>query len=233
VIRPLSLALATLALLVALGGEAAASECHKNCNGGYLAMTALVAGSLAVGSAALGTRVGGSAALKRVEHAEADAGTSAAAARVDEAAPATEVPPRETPIERVTPETPATPPRDAHESAAASAAAQAPTPVTAPDTGANVVKHGSEYAGKLAKEMAPHGGTIDSGLGVAQKVIANEDRVAGLAEGLTDAADVVKDATKVTPPAPGVGATVRYCPSCGTKTREGARFCAQCGTRLG
>lgn len=218
--RPLSLVAATLALLVALGGEALASECHRNCNGGYLAMTALVAGSLAVGSAALGTRVSGSS-LKRVEHVEADAGTSAAAARVEDAAPAE----------------PAPTPRDAHESAATSAAAsQAAT--TAPDTGANVVRYGSEYAGRVAKEMAPHGGTIDSGLGVAQKVIANEDRVAGLAEGLAEAAveevkDVVKDATKVSPPAPGVGATVRYCPSCGTKTREGARFCAQCGARLG
>ena len=227
-IRSLSVAVSAIALLVALGEVALASECHKNCNGGYLAMTALVAGSLALGSAALGTRLGGSGALKRVERADMEVAgdaKSASMSRVDEAATSTDVPP-EPPI------------LDSHDRAAAATRAEVEPASATVDHSANVVKHGSEFAGKVAKEMAPHGGTIDSGLGVAQKVIANEDRVAGLAEGLTDAAveevkDVVRDASKVATPAPSVGASVRYCPSCGTKTREGARFCGSCGTRLG
>lgn len=199
-IRPLSVAVAAFALLVALGGEALASECHKNCNGGYLAMTALVAGSLAVGSAALGTRMGGSAALKRTDDPP---------------------PPPSEPVSAL---------RDAHESARPAAAASAPP-------GPDVAKAATDYAGKVAKEMAPHGSAIDSSLSVAQRVIANEDRVAGLAEGLTDAAveeakDVVKDATKVTTPSASVGTTAKYCRQCGTATREGARFCGSCGMRL-
>lgn len=196
--RTVGVGLAAIVLLVALGGSAAASECHYNCNGGYLGMMALVAGALALGSVALGTRMGGSDVAKRA-------------------------------------------PRDAHE-ADVTAAAAAAAPSEGGLDAAKVTKAGTDYAGKLAKEMAPHGGAVDSGLGVVQKVAASEDRIAGLAEGLTDAAidqtkDVVKDATKVAPPAavapsPSVGTAPKYCRQCGVATREGATFCASCGTRL-
>lgn len=209
-----SVALAALALLVALGDAAAASECHYNCNGGYLGMTALVAGALALGSAALGTRMAGSSTPKRGESAASEADT-----------------PHDAPNA----------PRDAHEAEVTATAAAAPPSETGLDA-AKVTKAGTDYAGKIAKEMAPHGGAVDSGLGIVQKVIASEDRVAGLAEGLTDAAidqtkDVVKDATKVAPPSPAtpspsVGTTPKYCRHCGVATREGAAFCASCGARL-
>jgi hypothetical protein len=57
--RAISLAVSCVGVLLMLGDVALASECQTSCDGGYLAAMGLVGGGLALGSSALGLRLGG------------------------------------------------------------------------------------------------------------------------------------------------------------------------------
>lgn len=188
--------------LMLLTGNVAAAS-SGHYDSGHLAVMAVVGGAVALGSSALGGYIGGSASAKR---GAPEGGTE-----------------RET-----------------------TATKREPGSAAGLDV-KKVATTATDYAAKLLKDASPRGGAIDAAYTVAKGAVSDTDAAAGIADGLADVATgQLKEAVKsgategiassgaVTQPVSGglLGTTTRFCRSCGTPAREGARFCASCGRSL-